>query len=134
MQRNPYKGISPRCWVRFRFAAPDGTLHEYELLADTGSPCAVILGQAEFNKLFHASATSINSNFGTLNGGWLILEMPELGLSAQVLGYGSDHVRQTVQKDSPDFAGLVGLPVLRMTEYGGDSTSFWLKGTGLPPP
>jgi hypothetical protein len=97
------------------------------LLADTGSPCAVILGQAEFSQLFHASATSMTSNFGTLNGGWLRIEMPELGLATQVLGFSSDQVCHAVQSDSPDFAGLVGLPLLRLTEYGGDTTSFWLK-------
>ncbi|MGI8978568.1 MAG: hypothetical protein ACR2FY_05045 [Pirellulaceae bacterium] len=133
MQRNPYKGISPRCWVRIRFAAPDGSLHEHDLLADTGSPCAVILGQAELSKLFHASATSINSNFGALNGGWLSIEMPELGVTTQVLGFGSDQVLNTVQRDSPDFAGLIGLPLLRMMEYGGDAASFWLKNIGQPP-
>ena len=108
-------------------------MHERDLLADTGSPCAVILGDAELSKLSHTSAEGIESNFGTLNGGWLSIEMPELGLSTQVLGFGSDQVLQTVQSDSPDFAGLIGLPLLRMTEYGGDATSFWLKNVGPLP-
>jgi hypothetical protein len=47
VQYNPYKGTPPRSWVRLRFAAADGSIHERELLADTGSPCAVILGQAD---------------------------------------------------------------------------------------
>ena len=126
-QRNPYKGTPPRCWVRIRFAAPDGSLHERELLADTGSPCAVILGQPDLALLLHAAAPGVNTNFGPLSGGWLQLHTPELGLTAQILGYGSDTVRQSVQLDSPDFAGLAGLPLLRMLEYGGDDTAFWVR-------
>ena len=127
MQRNPYKGASPRCWVRIRFVALDGSFHERDLLADTGSPCAVILGAAELSKLSHTSAEGIESNFGTLNGGWLSIEMPELGLSTPVLGFGSDQVLNAVQSDSPAFAGLVGLPLLRMTKYGGDATTLCSK-------
>ena len=75
----------------------------------------------------------MNTNFGTLTGGWLELHMPELGLTNQLLGYGSGPVLQAVQLDSPDFAGLVGLPLLRMVEYGGDSASFWVrKPSGVP--
>jgi hypothetical protein len=53
--------------------------------------------------------------------------MPELALTNQILGYGSDQVLQAVQRDSADFAGLAGLPFLRMVEYGGDAASFWLR-------
>ena len=42
-QRNHYKGNPEHAWVRLRFAASDGSTHERELLADTGSPCAIIL-------------------------------------------------------------------------------------------
>jgi hypothetical protein len=133
VQDNPYKGATPRCWVRLRFAAADGSLHERELLADTGSPCAVIIGQADLALLLRASAAAMNTNFGYLTGGWLELDMPELGLTNAILGYGSDAVMQAVQLDSPDFAGLVGLPSLRMVEYGGNSKSFWLgKLSGIP--
>jgi hypothetical protein len=124
VQRNPYKGTTPRCWIRLRFAAGDGSLHERELLADTGSPCAVILGKTDLMLLQRASAAGANTNFGFLTGGWLELDMPELGLSSQIHSYGSETVLQTVQSDSPDFAGLAGLPLLRMLEYGGDKDSF----------
>jgi hypothetical protein len=126
VQCNPYKGKTPRCWVRVRFAAADGSLHERELLADTGSPCAVIVGQADLALLIRASAAAVNTNFGSLSGGWLEMDMPVLGLSNPILGCGSDAVLRTVQLDSPDFAGLVGLPLLRLVEYGGDGNSFWL--------
>jgi hypothetical protein len=127
VQRNLYKGKSPRCFVRLRFAAPDGTLHERELLADTGSPCAVILGMADYRALLHAAAASIGSNFGTLSGGWLKLSMPELELSGPLVGFGSDDVLRVVQADDQDFSGLVGLPLLRMAEYGGDAAAFWIR-------
>lgn len=133
VQCNPYKGTAPRCWVRLRFAAADGSLHEREFIADTGSPCSVILGQADLALLSRAAAAGINSNFGHLTGCWLELALPELGLRNQILGFGSDHVLQVVQSDSSDFAGLVGLPLLRMVDYGGDSSSFWMrKHTGTP--
>ncbi|HZN34247.1 MAG TPA: hypothetical protein VFB80_10525 [Pirellulaceae bacterium] len=129
VQHNLYKGTTPRCWVRLRFAAADGSLHERELLADTGSPCAVVLSQTDLALLLRAAGPNTGSNFGSLTGGWLELSMPELGLTQLVLGYGSDAVWQAVQSDCPDFAGLVGLPLLRLVEYGGDSAAFWLKPT-----
>jgi hypothetical protein len=116
VQRNPYKGTTPRSWVLLRFAVADGSLHEREVVADTGSPCAVILGLTDLALLLRATGTGINTNFGPLSGGWLELSRPELGLTNQVLGYGSDQVLQAVQQDSPDFAGLAGLPLLRMVE------------------
>jgi hypothetical protein len=133
LQHNAYKGTTPRSWVRLRFAAADGSLHERELLADTGSPCAVILGQTDLALLLRASAAGIQTNFGPLKGAWLDIHMPELGLSTPILSFGSDAVFQTVQGDSPDFSGLAGLPLLRMVEYGGDAVSFWIrKPSGNP--
>lgn len=126
-QQNPYKGTSLRCWIRLRFAAADGSLHERELVADTGSPCAVILGQNDLALLLRSTAAGMNSNFGQLTGAWLELNMPELGLNTQIIGYGSDRVLQTVGRDRVDFVGVVGLPLLRMMEYGGDATSFWVQ-------
>ena len=132
VQRNLYKGINPRCWVRLRFAAADASIHERELVADTGCPCAVIVGQSDLAALFRSSAPGVNSNFGHLAGAWLELSMPELGLTHQVLGFGSDQVLQAVLNDSADFAGLAGLPLLRLLEYGGDANSFWIRQTTAP--
>jgi hypothetical protein len=127
VQRNPYKGTTPRSWLRLRFVVADGSLHERELVADTGSPFAIILGLADLSFLMTSSAPGINTNFGLLIGGWVELSMPELGLTAPVLGFGSDQVLQAVQRDCADFIGLVGLPLLRMVEYGGDSSHFWVR-------
>jgi hypothetical protein len=133
VQRNTYKGTTLRCWVRLRFAAADGSLNERELVADTGSPCAVILNQADLALLSRAKTLGIGTNFGQLSGGWLELALPELGLTCPIRGYGSDQVWQAVQSDSSDFAGLVGLPVLRLMEYGGDDRTFWVSKPGVTP-
>jgi len=59
--------------------------------------------------------------------------MPELNVQRKLLGYGNDMVVSTAKKSHPDFEGLVGLPFLRLVEYGGDADSFWvrpLQGSG----
>lgn len=132
-QRNPYKGSPPRPWVRLRFLAPDGTTHEVECLADTGNPFAVILSEGRMTQLKYADAPDVNTNFGLLTGGWLRLAMPDLGLVQDVIGYASDAVAAAAKASSPDFEGLVGLPLLRLVEYGGDATSFWLRLPGGSP-
>lgn len=126
VQRNPYKGSPPRAWVSLRFIAPDGSPHERQLLVDTGSPCAVIVSRADLSLLPCNRAEEVNSNFGALIGAWLQLDVPELGLASEVLGFGSDKVMQVARDADPEFAGLVGLPLLRMVEYGGDGNAFWL--------
>lgn len=127
LQRNPYKGNTPRCWVRLRFRTADGTDYERDLLADTGCPCAVILGEEDLDLMRRAKSEGVNSNFGRLLGGWLELAMPELGVTTTLLGFGSDRVLQAARSDSSDFAGLAGLPLLRMFEYGGDNVAFWVR-------
>ncbi len=67
------------------------------------------------------------SNFGWLEGGWLRLAMPELGLDQDLLGYASDDVVTATQASCPDFAGLAGLAFLRLVEYGGDADEFWIR-------
>jgi hypothetical protein len=53
--------------------------------------------------------------------------MPELGVNDLVLGYGGDQLADACRVNHPDFAGLVGLPFLRLFEYGGNDHSFWLR-------
>jgi len=123
-QRNPYKGIPQRPWIRLRLAAPDGSLAELELLADTGNPCAIIIAQHNLARLKASDAPDINTNFGPMQGGWLQLAMPELGLVQPIRGYGSDAVLTTAKASHVDFEGLIGLPLLRLVEYGGDADWF----------
>lgn len=126
-QRNVYKGSPPRPWVRLRLTAPDGATHQVELLADTGNPCAIIVSQALMARLKQRAAPDVHSNFGLLDGGWLHLTMPELGLDQDVLGYASDAVATATKASHADFEGLAGLPFLRLLEYGGDADWFWLR-------
>src|SRR5262245_18355425 len=101
-QKNCYKGFPERSWVWLRLAAPDGTTHELEFLADTGNPCAAVISQANMVKLKHADAPDVTTNFGLLQGGWLELDMPELLLTQPVLGYASDAIVTAAKASSPD--------------------------------
>jgi hypothetical protein len=78
-----------------------------------------------------------DSNFGALEGGWLRIAIPDLRLDFRTLGYANDSVVKVVRRSDPSFAGLVGLPLLRMLQYGGDAGQFWIrpsaKPSGLPP-
>jgi hypothetical protein len=125
-QRNPYKGTPPRPWVRIRLRAPDGTEEELDLIADTGNPCAVI-SQARMSQLKEADGIDLNTNFGVLQGGWVRLAMPEYQLTQAILGYASDGVMAAAQASSLDLEGLIGLPFLRLLEYGGDADTFWIR-------
>jgi hypothetical protein len=126
-QRNRYKGFPARPWVRLRLTALDSAEHALELLADTANPCALIICRPAMAILKLRTAPDITSNFGLLEGGWLHIYMPELGLDLDVKGYASDAVVTGALASSPDFQGLVGLPFLRLLEYGGDINRFWLR-------
>ena len=126
-QRNPYKGSPQRASVRLRLATPAGTTHEVELLADTGSPCALLLSEAATVRLKQRAAPDVNTNFGLLQGGWFHVAMAELGVDQDLVGYTSDAVVTATKASSPDFEGLAGLPLLRLFEYGGDADWFWLR-------
>ena len=132
-QRNPYKGSPPRPCVRLRLIAPDGTAHETELVADTGNPCALIISQSLMARLKQRAAPDLQSNFGLLEGGWVRLAMPGLGLHQDVEGFASDAVVTATERSSPDFQGLAGLPFLRLLAYGGDANWFWLRAVQSQP-
>lgn len=70
---------------------------------------------------------STASNFRSLEGGWLRVVIPELLFDQKMLGYANDAVANVVKKSGPDFAGLVGLPLLRMFEFGGNRGQFWIR-------
>lgn len=126
-QRNLYKGNPPRPWLRLTFLDKDGVKVAFDLLADTGCPYEVILAPNEFSRLCFRYSERVTANFGPMSGGWVRLFSTELGLVEFVPAYGSDEIAAAVRKDHPDFAGLVGLPVLRLMEYGGNHDTFWLR-------
>ena len=125
--RNPYRGVTPRAWMRLDFRAPDGTLHSFDLMVDTGSDDAVVLRKSAFDLITHGAATSYFSSWGFMLGGWLELDMPACGLVQRVHGYANNVLAGGVAADDPNFMGLVGLPVLRLGEFGGNATDFWFR-------
>lgn len=132
-QRNAYKGTPERAWVHVRLVATDGSTQDVELMADTGSPCAVIISSSRMSQVSQKGGPTVDSNFGLMSSGWLRLVIPGVGLDELVLGYASDVIATDVKNDCPDFEGLLGLPVLRMLEYGGDADSFWIRSLSSNP-
>lgn len=126
-QRNPYRAGRP--WLRLGFMTAGGAVRHLELVADTGSPGAVILRETLFAQLVHdwVPARDRTGTYGTHRAGWLRLYNPELELVEFVLGYGNDETARTAGRSSLNFAGLVGLPLLRLGEYGGNADSFWFR-------
>ena len=126
-QRNPYQGSPPRAWITVRLATPDGDTREWKLIADIGSPFAVVIGAEHLPDFSFGAGTHVHTNFGFLESAWLHLTMPEFGLDSLILGYGSDDVLDSARSDHPDFAGLAGLPLLRLFKYGGNAAEFWIR-------
>lgn len=126
-QRNLYKGVPQRPWVNVRLIALDGSHYDAELIADTGSPFAITISVALMNRMRHRLASPHTTNFGRLAGGWVHVSIISLGWEQDALGYGNDAVARSARSTHRDFEGLVGLPFLRLFEYGGDADHFWLR-------
>ncbi len=124
-QRNPYRGERP--WLRLGFRTADGAVHHYDLIADTGSAAGIILRPDLRIAMRFLPLADRPSNFGPMSGGWLRLYNPGLGVVETVLGYGNDRVAATAARSHPNYVGVVGLPLLRLGEYGGDATDFWFR-------
>jgi hypothetical protein len=131
-QRNPYLGVAPRAWLRLRFLDSQGVPVELTLIADTGSPYAVIIDAIVLNRLRRASGHPVVSTFGPMTSGWVRLSMPDFGIDQDVQCFGSVTIEAAVQADHPSFQGLVGLPVLQLAEYGGNATDFWFRYPPTP--
>lgn len=128
-QRNVYRGKPARAWLRLELVAPDGQARPVELLVDTGNPCPIIIDVAALQSVRWRESIRTDSNFGPLEGGWLRVAIPEVGLDVKILGYANDSVANVVKRSDSEFGGLVGLPLLRMLEYGGDAGHFWIRST-----
>jgi len=126
-QRSIYKGEPARAWLRLQLISVDDGVRELEFLVDTGNPCAIIVDTATMQSLRWRESITTDSNFGPLEGGWLRIAIPELAFDEKTLGYANDSVVNVVKRSDPGFAGLVGLPLLRMLEYGGDAGRFWIR-------
>jgi hypothetical protein len=126
-QRNVYKGEPARAWLRLQLLSASGRVQESEFLVDTGNPCGIIIDTITMEAQRWRDSVVTDSNFGPLAGGWLHIVIPELAFDTKTLGYANDTVVNVVKRSHPQFAGLVGLPFLRMVEYGGDGGWFWIR-------
>ncbi len=127
MQRSVYKGTPPRPWIRVELIGPDGQARVLEAVADTGNPLPIIVSPAVMSAFGHLSGPGTETNFGHFDGGFLQVRIPETSVDATILGYTSGHVVEAIQGSSPAFEALVGLPLLRRLEFGGNSDSFWIR-------
>jgi len=126
-QRNGYEGIPQRPWVTALLVDREQTTREVRLVVDTGSPCGLIVSSELLRTVWHDEILPAESNFGTMLCGLVRVVIPRVGVDARVVGYGSDTVVHATKQSHRSFDGLLGLPLLRMTEYGGDADFFWLR-------
>lgn len=128
-QRNVYRGQPARAWLRLELVSASGRVCALDLLVDTGNPCTLIIDTATMESVRWRESIRTGSNFGPLEGGWVRILIPELGFDVKTLGYANDSVVDVVRRSDPGFGGLVGLPLLRMMEYGGDGGRFWIRSS-----
>jgi hypothetical protein len=126
-RRNPYKGIPPRPWLRLRLLGENGLVQELQLLADTGSPYPLIISSKNMARFKQGFSPDIETNFGLMKGGWLRVVIPGLDFKGLVLVYANDAIVDSTKRSHHDFEGLIGLPLLRKGEYGGNAKWFWLR-------
>lgn len=76
---------------------------------------------------------SLATNFGSMQGGWVHVVIPEIQFDQKVLAYASDAVVQSAQKSHPAFQGMAGLPLFRLLEYSGDADWFCIRQATITP-
>ena len=126
-QRNAYAGRSLRAWLRFAFRDAAGLSADVQLIVDTGSPMGLTLNPALFDEYVFDLGQPTATNFGPMETGWFQLLMSGNEAAVVVRAYRSEPVGKMAAKSHPDFAGLVGLPILRLGEYGGNASEFWFR-------
>lgn len=126
-QENPYRGDPPRPWLDVRFVARDGSIREHALVVDTGSPAHVIIGPDLLAAVTWRGGVPMGSNFGDMESGDVHVIVSEIEDEHEVLAYSSLRVLDAVRRDDPGFGGLIGLPLLRLMEYGGNAHRFWVR-------
>ncbi len=104
-----------------------------EALVDTGCPFDLIVDVATRATFGFGDPVASQTNYGTLQGGWVLVEVPGCNFKDVLVGYESDVVVQQAKQACPDFDAIIGLPLLREFNYGGDRQEFWiLPATGSP--
>jgi hypothetical protein len=61
------------------------------------------------------------------------IAISEIGLTAFLDAFECPFVEASAKRSHQDFDGLVGLPLLQMTEFGGNNTEFWIKSIAGAP-
>src|SRR5207249_11870124 len=126
-QRNAYKGSPARPWIRLALVSEQGRRREIQAFVDTGSPCALIVSLDVLDEFNFGLLRAIRTNFGTLESGWLRVQVSEIKFDEEIVGYGGDAVIATARGSHSSFDALAGLPLLRMMQYGGDKSVFWIR-------
>ena len=126
-QKHAYLGRTPRPWLELPFRNTAGLVHKLKLIADTGCPQGIILAPKWFDSLVTFHFASIRTNFGVMDGGWLQVFDPDSGFGELIRGYSSGSAAGFAAASHSDFAGIVGLPILRLGEYGGNASEFWFR-------
>ena len=131
-QRNLYKGFPERAWVAVHLMLVDDGTRQVQLLADTGCPCALVVGKDVMRGLKRTEGSDLDTNFGHLQGNWIRVRIPEIGYDEVALAYASDEVMRAARSSHADFDGLIGLPLLRKMDYGGNPGCFWIRAANDP--
>jgi hypothetical protein len=105
----------------------DGTVHPLDLVVDTASADAFVLRMSVFEQLMWSPNRSTATTWGFMLGGWLRLYMPASGLVELIAGYGNNMLAAGVAAEDPQFMGLVGMPFLRLGEFGGNADALWFR-------
>ncbi len=126
-QKNPYAGAPARPWIQLRLHSATGETVTVKLLADTGSPCAIVIGRRVMEKVRLVEAPNLQTNFGLFEGGWVRVVIPGVAFEEMIVGFASDEAADATRRSHTGFDGLVGLPLLRRMEYGGNNEWFWVR-------
>ena len=106
-----------KCWayrngranVEVTFLAPDGQKVTKRLIADTGAPLEFILSLENLHLLKLIDAPDAEGGlWGTLEGAWVHLWMPELDADKLVVAYANEQLISVAQAAGCD--GIAGLP------------------------
>ena len=109
--------MSKRCWtyrsgranVEVTFQALDGQKVTKRLIADTGAPLEFILSSEDLRLLKLIDAPDAEGGlWGTLEGAWVHLKMPELDVDKLVVAYANEQLISVAQAAGYD--GIAGLP------------------------
>lgn len=128
-QRNIYLGEPSRAWIRLQLASPSGLVRQLNMVVDTGNPCAIIVDEKTLQTMRWRESLGVDSNFGSLAGGWLRVAVPEISFEQKLLCHGNDVVVSVVKRSDSKFDGLIGLPFLRLMSFGGDEGYFWIRSS-----